>query len=261
MTLLTLVAGQKPKDPLVLPITKSDGAPVDLTLYDSVSVRFRSPDGDYVSDAGSSTTVQNTNEAVYNWGDNSIFPTPGEYSVSVEMLKNGGFSDYSSIGAISVQRGIDYFPATDPLVTSEEVYSRVGLTVDIQDIFRAQAVIEDELGEDLTVAPFEEGSTFFDDISSDDLRLLKNAIMRQVEYLQEHPETLSALSGVQSATANGVSVTYAPGASESFLAPLAKKAIAQLSWRRNGFRTLVPAPPYTTAPHEVTWQHLWSEQI
>jgi hypothetical protein len=236
-----MYSGQKPKDPLVVPVSRENGTPVDLTLYDDVDFVFRDADGDLIVIDGT-TSVQNTNEAVYTWGTATIFPAPGEYSVTVKMTKSGGVVDYASVGIIRVERSLEDAIPFAALVSAEDVDLLTGAKVGITDILLAQAVIEAELRMDLSVAPFEAGSTFFTDVSAKDLFLLRSAICWETKYLKEHPEVLSALPNVESASDNGSSIKYAQNGSDGLLDVLAAKCLKGLSWKKKTVKTLMPTP-------------------
>lgn len=120
------------------------------------------------------------------------------------------------------------------LVTPEDVYDRVSVSVDYIDIARAQAVIETPAGLDLSDADVVAG------LLPADLASLRSAIIWQVAYLDDHPEVLTQATNIASASTNGSSLTFREG--DGIVAPLAQRCLDGLSWRRASFgvQTLRP---------------------
>lgn len=121
------------------------------------------------------------------------------------------------------------------IVTPEQVQSVTGISVDAADIARAQSVIEIETGIDLSSS-----ETAIDRWQTRDQRHLRAAVSWETAYLDTNPQILVQLGLLSSASVNGVSVTYSPGAtsSDAILAPLAQRALARLSQRGSRSMTL-----------------------
>jgi hypothetical protein len=122
------------------------------------------------------------------------------------------------------------------LATPEEVNDITGKSVSSADIARAQAMVEDATGVDLSPDPLPAYYTR-------DLRLLKRAIIWQTAYLDDHPDLLSREPNLTSASTNGNSMSWGEGGSAAtLLAPLADMSLRRLSWRRSRSIPLVRAP-------------------
>lgn len=113
------------------------------------------------------------------------------------------------------------------LATPEDVSLLTGKSVAAADITRAQGIIEDATGIDLSPSDL----THF---RARDLRLLKRAVVWQTSYLDDHPDLLSREAGLVSASTNGNAMQWGEGGSSSGLvSPLAAMSLRRLSWRRS----------------------------
>jgi hypothetical protein len=228
--------GQKPLAPLAIPLTDAAGNSITLSDYDTVEIEFYGPDGAEITSLyGGATTVVD-NKAVFTWGTSgSVFSAgTGIYTIRVLMTTTEGNSERSDPIELEVRTDQTY----TTFITPDEAFRIAGVTPTSEEIHRATAIIETELGVDLTGYPYQEGSTFFTDVSSNDVRHLMNAIAWQISYMASNPDAFTAQANIASASANGVSVTYNGG--DGLLAPLAAKCLARLSWRRKTVKTISP---------------------
>lgn len=106
--------------------------------------------------------------------------------------------------------------------TVQEVKNYTGLSVDTSQIAQAQAIIE------LYTNRTEEGSK---DVTDRDLHWLKLATCYQTAYMDSHPELFSIMDA-SSYSQGDMSVNFRSHADAIVIAPLAKKALAQVRWNR-----------------------------
>lgn len=129
---------------------------------------------------------------------------------------------------------------TAPIVkpTPEEVADLVGVVVTQGEVDSAFLIVETMVGYDLSDARV--ALLYFRD-----RRLLRQAVVWQAAYINANPDVLTRLGGLTTATANGVSVTYAgsSSATEGLIGPLAKMSLDRLSWRRSRSIAVRPADP------------------
>lgn len=104
--------------------------------------------------------------------------------------------------------------------TVGETLTYTKITVDQADIESAQFMVE-------IFADVTEDAT----ISSKNLRLLKMAVAYQAAWISDHPDIFTHVD-VSTMLQDGVQFTNAH-ANAGLLAPMAKRAIDRLSWRRN----------------------------
>ncbi|MEU1309503.1 hypothetical protein ABZ419_11495 [Streptomyces cinnamoneus] len=107
--------------------------------------------------------------------------------------------------------------------TTSDVATYTGVTVTAAQVEQAQAVIE--VFADTTTAASTAGN-----ISEKNLRLLKLAVAYQAAWATQHPDAFTSMD-VTSVTQDQVSATMAH-ANAGVLAPLAKRCLDRLSWRR-----------------------------
>jgi hypothetical protein len=107
--------------------------------------------------------------------------------------------------------------------TAAETLSYAGITPTSAQLAQAQGVIE--LFADTTVAASDAGN-----ISGKNLRLLKQAVAYQAAWISQHPDAFSSMD-TTSFSQDQVSATMAH-ANAGILAPLAKRCIDRLSWKR-----------------------------
>lgn len=118
--------------------------------------------------------------------------------------------------------------------TTAETLSYTGIAVSQDNIDAAQAMIE--LFADVT-----EASSIAGNISAKNLRLLKLAVAYQAAWMTSQPD-LFTRTDVGLMTQDGISFT-SPHANSDVLAPMAKRAIDRLSWRRNRNQRIRPMQP------------------
>lgn len=107
--------------------------------------------------------------------------------------------------------------------TTGDVPFYTGLTATEAQVAQAQAVIE--LFADTTEDASDAGN-----ISTKNLRLLKQAVAYQAGWITQHPDAFTNMD-TSSVSQDQVSATWLH-ANAGILAPLAKRCIDRLSWRR-----------------------------
>lgn len=107
--------------------------------------------------------------------------------------------------------------------TTGDVLLYTGVTVTGAQVAQAQAVVE--IFADTTTAASDAGN-----ISEKNLRLLKQATAYQAAWISQHPDAFTNMD-VTSISQDQVSATFLH-ANALILAPLAKRCIDRLSWRR-----------------------------
>jgi hypothetical protein len=108
-----------------------------------------------------------------------------------------------------------------PWATTSDVTTYTGVTVTAAQVEQAQAVIE--MFADVT----EDSVT----LASTNLRLLKQAVSYQAAWITQHPDWATSMD-TSSVSQDQVSATFLH-ANAGILAPLAKRCIDRLSWKRN----------------------------
>jgi hypothetical protein len=106
--------------------------------------------------------------------------------------------------------------------TIEEAQQYTGISVGQDNIEAAQGIIE--MFADVTELSNEK-------ISTKNLRLLKMAVAYQAAWMSDHPDLFTHVD-ISTMLQDGIQFTNAH-ANSGVLAPLAKRAIDRLSWRRN----------------------------
>lgn len=106
--------------------------------------------------------------------------------------------------------------------TAAETLTYTGITVTDAEVEQAQAMVE--MFADVT----EDANA---NMSSKNLRLLKMAVAYQAAWITEHPDVFTHVD-VSTMLQDGLQ--FVSGHENAFvLAPMARRAIARLSWRRN----------------------------
>lgn len=121
-----------------------------------------------------------------------------------------------------------------PWATTAETLAYTRITVTDEELDSAQAMVE--LFADVTEASSDAGN-----ISPKNLRLLKLAVAYQAAWMTSQPD-LFTRSDVGLMTQDGISFT-SPHANSGILAPMARRAIDRLSWRRNRNQRIRPMQP------------------
>jgi hypothetical protein len=129
-------------------------------------------------------------------------------------------------------------------VTPEEALSITpGIAVSQEGIDAAQILIE--IFADTTEEASDAGL-----ISSKNLRLLKLAVAFQAAWMTAHPDQYTG-SDFDTFQSDGLSVTY-KNENSNILAPMARRCIKRLSWKRNRNIYIRPA----SGPREYIPKHL-----
>src|SRR5689334_17838845 len=110
-----------------------------------------------------------------------------------------------------------------PWATTSDVTTYTGITATAGQVEQAQAVVE--MFADTTVDAFDGGA-----ISAKNLRLLKLAVAYQAAWITQHPDAFTSMDA-SSVSQDQVSATFTH-ANAGILAPLAKRCIDRLSWKR-----------------------------
>ncbi|WP_213451589.1 hypothetical protein [Rhizomonospora bruguierae] len=118
--------------------------------------------------------------------------------------------------------------------TPSDVLSIAKATVTEDDVTSARFIVE--LFAHTTTEASDAGN-----ISSGNLRLLRMAVAYQAAWMQAHPDVLTNVD-VDSFSQDGQSAVHAH-ANAALLAPLAKRCIDRLSWRRESIRTTTRRRP------------------
>jgi hypothetical protein len=114
--------------------------------------------------------------------------------------------------------------------TTNDVSTYTGINVGQENVEAAQSIIE--IFADTTEEASDNGN-----ISSTNLNLLKKAVAYQAAWMTQRPDIFTNMD-VSSMNLDGLSVTTGH-ANSAILAPLAKRCIARLSWKRaKGIRVL-----------------------
>ena len=106
--------------------------------------------------------------------------------------------------------------------TIAETQTYTGITVGADNITAAQAMVE-------IFADVTEASN--DNISAKNLRLLKMAVAYQAAWITEHPDLFTHMD-FSTVLQDGLQFTLS-NENASVLAPMTRRAINRLSWRRN----------------------------
>lgn len=108
--------------------------------------------------------------------------------------------------------------------TGTQVHTYTGITVTSPQLSQAQFIVElfADVSSDASVAG---------NISQKNLRLLGQAVAYQAAWISQHPDTFTNID-VDDMSQDGVNFRNAH-ANSGVLAPLAKRAIDRLSWRRS----------------------------
>jgi hypothetical protein len=233
--------GDKPRDSVVVTIER-DGEPIVLTGYTGASIELYDPDGVLVSTV--STTVQIINNTVaITWPTVSLFTEPGIYTLYVILLE-GSHSERAAVLTFEVLGLID---PVDAWATITDVRSITGLTVDTEDIARAQYVIDSVSGAS-SLDPTR--------LKVRDKRFLKLAVAYQVAWMQSQVDLLGR-TDVQNFSQDGQSATMRTSTS-LILAPLARQALNRCSWAgRFRTRRVAPACAQTVVSPYISDEHPW----
>lgn len=110
-----------------------------------------------------------------------------------------------------------------PWAAAADVTARTGITVTEAQLGQAQGVVE--IFADTTEDASDAGM-----ISSKNLRLLRNAVAYQAAWITQHPDAFTNIDTTQ-IQQDGIVATWTHH-NATVLAPLAKRCIDRLSWRR-----------------------------
>lgn len=121
--------------------------------------------------------------------------------------------------------------------TTSDVTSYTGVTATSAQVNQAQSVVE-------VFADVTEDASDAGNISEKNLRLLKQAVAYQAGWITQHPDAFTNMD-TTSVSQDQVSATWLH-ANAGILAPLAKRCIDRLSWKR--------IRPVRVRPHGRGWQ-------
>ncbi len=126
--------------------------------------------------------------------------------------------------------------------TTSDVATYTGVTVTAAQVEQAQGVVE--IFADVTEDASDDGL-----ISAKNLRLLEQAVAYQAAWITQHPDAFTN-QDASSISQDQVSATFAH-ANAAILAPLAKRCIDRLSWRRNRGLRIRPMHGGPTIPRRM----------
>lgn len=98
--------GQIPRQGLGITILDSRGRALDISSYDTISVRLIDPDNNEIDTSGGSLNLGGVTvgRIMYNWPtDKSLFSKTGDYLLEV-VLKDGLYVDITTEHTIQVTR-------------------------------------------------------------------------------------------------------------------------------------------------------------
>lgn len=107
--------------------------------------------------------------------------------------------------------------------TTSDVITYTGINATAAQVEQAQAVVE-------MFADTTEDASDAGNISEKNLRLLKLAVAYQASWITQHPDAFTSMDA-SSVSQDQVSATFTH-ANAGILAPLAKRCIDRLSWKR-----------------------------
>jgi hypothetical protein len=96
-------AGQVPVRPLRIVVLDERGRVVDLGTYSSVELVLRNPDGVLVDTSAGALTVDDEGAAVFTWPTVTLFPTPGDYRLTLKAHQ-GSAVDWTDDVFVEVYR-------------------------------------------------------------------------------------------------------------------------------------------------------------
>lgn len=226
--------GDSPTAGFVVHVTR-DGNPVQMDGYTSAAILLYPPSGNQVPWGA---------EAVINAADDTItipgppgspFGEAGVHSLYLRLTAAAGgtetfFVDYIRVVALGVASG---------WATADKVYTITGQTVTDDLLNEAQGVIELYAGRTFA------GSKANDSIRPKDKVWLEKAVAYQAIWQSQQPGYLTR-HAIKEVNQDGAQIVYA-GSGESnntaliMLAPLAQRALKNVSWMRSRTIRVKPA--------------------
>lgn len=227
--------GDKPNEALSLSIIRG-GQPVNLSVYDGATATLTGPDDQPVDTEGMVLQLE-ADRVVVSWPqDRTLFAAPGPYTLQVKLTSDTGATDQAYPVEFWVNSPEPHSDAA--WADRRDVTTYTGVTVDAPTLMQAQGMIELLVG--TSYAATWDGTLNRTRLSAKNRRLLKMAVAYQAAYLAQH-EGVFSRSAVESMSQDGVSASVGDNTDGWVLAPLAKRALSQVSWR--GDRTIrVNAP-------------------
>lgn len=226
--------GDKPNEALSLAVVRG-GLPVDLSIYTSATVTLTGPDDLAIDTAGVTATLA-TDRVVVAWPpDHSLFSVPGPYTLQVRLTADSGASDMAFPVEFWVNSPEPHADAA--WADRRDVLTYTGVSVDAPTLMQAQGMIELLVG--TSYAATWDDTLNRSRMKTKNRRLLKMAVAYQAAYLAQH-EGVFSRSAVASMSQDGVSASVGDDTDGWVLAPLAKRALSQVSWR--GDRTIRVGP-------------------
>ncbi len=119
-----------------------------------------------------------------------------------------------------------------PWATAEDVVTVTGKEASAESLALAHTIVE--LFSGTTEVASDNG-----DITSRNLRMLRNAVAFQAVWLDAHPDVLETMD-VEGVSQDGLNAQYA-NANAHLVAPFARRCIDRLSWRAAGIRVRRPS--------------------
>lgn len=126
------------------------------------------------------------------------------------------------------------------IINAEEVMELTGYSANMQDIKRAQAIVEVYAGRPEAMIT-----------RDDDLAWMRYAVSWQVAYMETDPKAIFEQSNVQSVSSNDTVINFGDKAYQ--VAPLAQKAVSRLSWHRS--RSIATGSVYPRLDDAEGWKY------
>lgn len=214
--------GDKPRDSVDIFVTR-EGSPVDLSGYTSATIELEGPAG--VVDVSAVGVLKAADRVTITWPNTvSLFTQPGLYTLQV-ILNTATTTEHAASLSFLVQSTTDA-PA-NAWATPSDVVNYTGVGVDGPKLAQAQFVVELYAG--VGYESTWDTTTATSKLSARNSRILKAAVCYQAAFMATHEELFSR-AAVRSFNQDGMSAS-ADSEDGWVLAPLASRALKQLSWR------------------------------
>lgn len=223
--------GDKPRDSVEITIVR-DGQPVDLDGYTGATIELRGATGTVLPTAGVVVDLDAAADVVtVTWPTTtSLFTEPGMYLLQV-LLTGADTVDRADPIVIPVQ---EVQAASDAgWATVHDVLTLTGVEVSSGVLAQAHGVIELYAGSSWEATLDDDGVS---GLSVRDRRLLRQAVAYQAAFIAPQ-EGVFSRAGATSVNQDGMAATVA-GPDAWVLAPLAARALKQISWTAGGDRTV-----------------------
>lgn len=219
--------GDRPRDQVDVLLVREGNVP-NLSGYTTATIALTDPDGLPVDITGTNV-VLGADRVSIDWpSDRSIFAKAGYHLLQI-ALTGDGIVDHTQVLTFEVyelngSNGHSW-------ASQRDVLTYTGMNVDPSTVMQAQGVIELHTGTSYAATTPANGFR----LRARDARLLRQAVSYQAAFMATQESTFSR-AGMASVSQDGLSLNTGGDTDAWTLAPLAKTALAQVSWR-NGDRT------------------------